>query len=79
MIYLAIIYISGAVLFLMQAHIYAKVSRERIIGALTWPLRKDGELRKWAGRKFWAAHAEWQDLPEDEKQKTRIGGGCVRF
>lgn len=38
MIYLAIIYISGAVFFLMQAHIYAKVNRERIIGAVTWPI-----------------------------------------
>ena len=44
-----------------------------------WPLRKDGELRKRAGRKFWKVWGEWQDLPEDEKQKTRVGGGCVRF
>ena len=38
MIYVAIIYISGAVFFLMQAHLYAKVNRERIIGAVTWPI-----------------------------------------
>lgn len=38
MIYLAIIYISGAVFFLLQAYVYAKVSRQRIIGALIWPL-----------------------------------------
>jgi hypothetical protein len=44
-----------------------------------WPLRKDGELRKRAGRKFWKVWGEWQDLPEDEKQKTRVGGGCMRF
>ena len=44
-----------------------------------WPLRKDGELRKRAGRKFWKMWAEWQDLPEDEQKKTRVGGGCVRF
>lgn len=44
-----------------------------------WPLRKDGELRKRAGRKFWAVYAEWDDLPEDEKKRTRVGGGCVRF
>ena len=44
-----------------------------------WPLRKDGELRKRAGRKFWKMWSEWQDLPDDEKQKTRVGGGCVRF
>lgn len=44
-----------------------------------WPLRKDGEPRERAGRVFWKVVAEWQDLPEDEKQKTRVGGGCVRF
>jgi hypothetical protein len=44
-----------------------------------WPLRNDGERRKRAGRKFWAMWAEWQDLPEDEQKKTRIGGGCMRF
>lgn len=32
------IYASGAVFFLLQAYIYARISRERIIGALTWPL-----------------------------------------
>ena len=44
-----------------------------------WPLRKDGELRKCAGRKFWKVWGEWQDLPDDEQKKTRVGGGCVRF
>ncbi len=32
------IYASGAAFFLLQAYIYARISRERIIGALTWPL-----------------------------------------
>jgi hypothetical protein len=44
-----------------------------------WPLRKDGEPRARAGRVFWKVWSEWEDLPEDEKQKTRVGGGCVRF
>lgn len=47
--------------------------------SVPWPLRKDGELRARAGRKFWAVYSEWSDLPEDEQQKTRVGGGCVRF
>ena len=38
MTYLAIIYASGAVFFLLQAYLYARINRERIIGALTWPL-----------------------------------------
>ena len=25
------------------------------------------------------AMREWEDLPDNEKQKTRVGGGCVRF
>jgi hypothetical protein len=32
------IYLAGALFFLLQAYIHARVSRERIIGALTWPL-----------------------------------------
>ena len=32
------IYASGAVFFLLQAYLYARVTRERIIGALTWPV-----------------------------------------
>lgn len=44
-----------------------------------WPLRKDGEVRALAGRMFWRMFSEWDDLTDDEKQKTRVGGGCVRF
>ena len=32
------IYAAGALFFLIQAHLYAEVNRERIIGALTWPV-----------------------------------------
>lgn len=32
------IYAAGALFFLLQAYLYARISRERIIGALTWPL-----------------------------------------
>ena len=48
-------------------------------GVGPWPLRKDGELRARAGLVFWRVYSEWEDLPDDEKQKTRVGGGCVRF
>ena len=46
---------------------------------ICWPLRKDGEPRKRAGDVFWRVWAEWYALPDEEKQKTRVGGGCVRF
>ena len=45
-----------------------------------WPLRKDG--LPWERRPssaFWDAMREWEDLSDDEKQKTRVGCGCVRF
>jgi len=44
-----------------------------------WPLRKDGELRKRAGAKFWDIIKEFDDLPEAKKERCREGGGCVRF
>ena len=52
---------------------YAALERE-----LT-ELRKGGEPRKRAGRVFWKVWGEWQALPEEEKRKSRICGGCVRF
>lgn len=44
-----------------------------------WPLRKDGELRKRAGRKFFAMVDEFAKLPKKQQEACRVGGGCVRF
>jgi nitrate reductase beta subunit len=40
-----------------------------------WPLRKDGELRKRAGDKFWSVVEDFQDDPDQEQ--FRVGGGCI--
>lgn len=44
-----------------------------------WPLKKDGEPREKAGRRFYKVFSEWFDLPEDEQKLTRVGGGCMEF
>ena len=44
-----------------------------------WPLRRDGELRKRAGRVFWRVWGEFEDLTDEQKKACRVGGGCVRF
>jgi hypothetical protein len=44
-----------------------------------WPLRKDGEPRARAGRRFYQVFDEWQRLPKRKREKCRIGGGCIRF
>ena len=44
-----------------------------------WPLRKDGEPRKRAGRVFWKVFDEWRALPEDDREQYRVSGGCQRF
>jgi len=44
-----------------------------------WPLRKDGEPFKRAGRVFYATFGRWYDLPEAEREKYRVGGGCRAF
>lgn len=41
-----------------------------------WPLKKNHEPRKRAGDKFWAVFSEFYNLPEEEKRKHRIAGGC---
>ena len=42
-----------------------------------WPLKKDGELRARAGRKFWTMHEKW--LAEPDPESFRVGGGCEAF
>lgn len=44
--------------------------------ASPWPLRKDGELRKRAGRKFWKMFTKFNKLSKKEKREYRVGGGC---
>jgi hypothetical protein len=44
-----------------------------------WPLRKDGELRKRAGRKFWKMWTKFDAMTDAQKKKCRVGGGCQQF
>ena len=45
-----------------------------------WPLRKDGELRARAGRKFWQMIDRFEALSETERAQKRVGGlGCQRI
>ena len=41
-----------------------------------WPLRKDGEPFKRAGRKFWDMFTRWSMLTEKQRAATKVGGGC---
>lgn len=40
------------------------------------PLKKDGELRKRVGRRFWAVWNRFAALSDKQKARYRIGGGC---
>lgn len=42
-----------------------------------WPLKKDGEPRKRAGRVFWSVYDKFYKLTDEEKQSYRVGGGCI--
>lgn len=44
-----------------------------------WPLKKDGELKARAGRKFWKMYNKFRELPLKEQKKCRVGGGCISF
>lgn len=44
-----------------------------------WPLKKDGEPKKRAGKKFYALYDRFAKLPETEREKFRTGGGCIWF
>jgi len=42
-----------------------------------WPLKKDGELRERAGRKFYNMYSRFDKLSRKEKLNFRVGGGCI--
>jgi len=44
-----------------------------------WPLTKDYEPRKRAGRKFYAMLDRFCTLTDDQKKEYRVGGGCAAF
>lgn len=44
-----------------------------------WPCKKDGSLMKNITKDFWDMWERFDKLTEEEKQKFRVGGGCVSF
>jgi hypothetical protein len=44
-----------------------------------WPVTKDGDPYKRAGRVFYAMIRRFYALPETEQEAHRIGGGCRAF
>jgi len=44
-----------------------------------WPLKKNGDLRKRAGRVFYKVYDDFVKLSQCEKKKFRIGGGCQQI
>jgi len=48
-------------------------------GSGPWPLKKDGELRKRAGKKFYDMYMRFSRLSKEQKAKYRVGGGCQSF
>lgn len=42
-------------------------------------LCKDGTIRTRDGPKWWATFDEWLALPEEEREKYREDGGCIRI
>ena len=44
-----------------------------------WPLKKNGDPKKLAGRRFYAFYKRFAGLPEKEQEKYRTGGGCRRI
>ena len=44
-----------------------------------WPLKKDGDPMKRAGRKFYAMIHKFFALTDKEQATYRVGGGCQEF
>ena len=56
---------------------YKGVTFEFGMSSGPWPIRKDGELFKRVGPKFWDLFEAWHAEPDPEIY--RIGGGCQRI
>jgi hypothetical protein len=44
-----------------------------------WPLKKNGEIKARAGKKFFDSLDAFFKLSDKEKEAFRVGGGCIRF
>ncbi len=44
-----------------------------------WPLRKNSDPRKRAGRKFYKDIQPFVNMTDEQKQEYRAGGGCRQF
>jgi hypothetical protein len=44
-----------------------------------WPLNNDGMPKKRAGRVFFSVASEFGELPKEERELHRVGGGCTFF
>lgn len=42
-----------------------------------WPLKKDGDPKKLAGRGFYKRIEEWSKMNDADREKFRTGGGSV--
>ena len=42
-----------------------------------WPLKKDGDPKARADKKFYDLMVEFNALPTDEQEAYRLGGGCM--
>jgi hypothetical protein len=44
-----------------------------------WPLKKDGDPRKRAGRKFYNDISDFLEMNDEDQKEYRVGGGCIFF
>lgn len=42
-----------------------------------WPLKKDGDPKERCGLTFYRSIREWIKMKDDEREKFRVGGGCL--
>jgi hypothetical protein len=42
-----------------------------------WPLKKDGDPKAMADKKFYDLMATFYALPKEEQERCKVGGGCI--
>jgi hypothetical protein len=42
-----------------------------------WPLKKDGDPKKRAGRGFYKRIEEWSRMSDADRERYRVGGGHI--
>lgn len=62
-----------------KEYLFNEVSLEFSYSIGPWPLKKDGDPKARAGKRFYDSIRPWLDMAPEFQEAYRVGGGCQFF